>query len=482
MAQVTQLIERGTKLAKQRLDAWKNALTGIGTLRDKSRYAAVATRPTLKVLELSALFHHDPLSRRIITKLVDDALREGFEVEATEEGFEDGEQILEDRLKKLGVRDKLESAAYWGRLYGGGAILIGARGNPATPLKDEVAGPIKFLTVLERADLQVHTRYNDTNADKFGEVETYKLFPVGQVQATQQGIVIHESRLIWFGGSKTSKIAKIENNGYDHSVLQAVYDVLLDHAAAWGGAINLLSDISQGVFKIRGLIEMIAEGSTSELLTRFELMDQSRSTAKSILVDADGEDFTYVARSVSGVPDLIDKVYLAVSSAIDMPVTVLLGQAPAGLNATGDNDVRKWYDSVSTYREQVLRPQIERILALVCQEIGQDPKKFKVCFPTLWKMTAQEEAALRKTVADTDAVYINSQVLLPEEVALARWGSGKYSTEMQVDPDIRQKLLEQELKNQEEIKNDPEPTTGERVAQENDNEGNPPPGKAEAGP
>jgi hypothetical protein len=48
-------------------------------------------------------------------------------------------------------------------------------------------------------------------------------------------------------------------------------------------------------------------------------------------------------------------------------------------------------------------------------------------------MSDKEQADLRKTTADTDVAYINAGVLLPEEVALSRFGSGTWSAETAVD-------------------------------------------------
>ncbi|KKM23144.1 hypothetical protein LCGC14_1618110, partial [marine sediment metagenome] len=51
----------------------------------------------------------------------------------------------------------------------------------------------------------------------------------------------------------------------------------------------------------------------------------------------------------------------------------------------------------------------------------------------LWQLTEEEEAKRRKSVAESDAIYINSGVLDPTEVANSRFGGEVYSAETVLD-------------------------------------------------
>ena len=60
------------------------------------------------------------------------------------------------------------------------------------------------------------------------------------------------------------------------------------------------------------------------------------------------------------------------ASAADIPVTRLLGQSPAGLSATGDSDTRNYHDMIAARQELDLRPQLERLDALLLRSAGVD--------------------------------------------------------------------------------------------------------------
>jgi hypothetical protein len=60
-------------------------------------------------------------------------------------------------------------------------------------------------------------------------------------------------------------------------------------------------------------------------------------------------------------------------------------------------------------------------------------------------LTDLEQATLEKTVAERDAIYINAQVILPEEVALSRFRPGGFHTDTMIDLDARQSMLDAEI-------------------------------------
>lgn len=56
---------------------------------------------------------------------------------------------------------------------------------------------------------------------------------------------------------------------------------------------------------------------------------------------------------------------LDLSGASRIPVTKLFGRSPAGMNATGESDLRNYYDYVDTLREAKLRPILEKLLPVL---------------------------------------------------------------------------------------------------------------------
>src|SRR5690606_13578077 len=119
-----------------------------------------------------------------------------------------------------------------------------------------------------------------------------------------------------------------------------VYDVIRDFCSGYAGAAATLADFSVGVIAIQNLAEMLAADQEGLVLKRLEMLDMARSIARAVFMDAEKERFEYVSRSLAGMPETLDRLALRLSAGTGIPVTLLMGQSPAGLNATGASDIR----------------------------------------------------------------------------------------------------------------------------------------------
>ncbi|MEI6805580.1 MAG: DUF1073 domain-containing protein [Myxococcaceae bacterium] len=418
----------------KKADSWSNAVAGLGhSLRDKVQHTEFTAGSTLSDETLESLYHSDDMAARICDLLPDEMLRQSFQIQIDNA---DLSQDLHKTLDALGAREKFNEALVWARVYGGSGLFIGADDgqDPNTPLNLNKTRSVAFLSVLDKRELQPYTWYQNPLAPNFGEVQTYRV----------ENAEIHESRLLIFQGTRTSKRRRTQNNGWSYSILQRLYDVMRQFNLSWQSTAHLMTDSAQAVFKLKGLHAQIAANKTTDILQRMELVDMSRSVARAVLLDAEDEDFKRDTYSFSGVPEVLDKFMLRLAAAARLPVSLLMGQAPAGLNATGDTDIRFFYDQVKAEQEHTLRPQIQRLVQILLVS-RNDESDFQITFPALWQETEKEKTELRKIQADIDAIYLQNQVLLPEEIALNRFGTGTFSAETSIDIENRQMILQSDI-------------------------------------
>jgi phage-related protein (TIGR01555 family) len=463
-ATLSKALEAGAALAglaAVKLDGWQSTVTGVGlAASDKGVSYYLSRPPLLQPRQCSDLYHFDDLANVICSAVPEDATREGIEVVRQTEGgdgvgdievsqAQEESQAVEARLEALDALGVTREAMTWARTMGGAGVLglFEGGGLPWEPLQEESITKVVALKCIDREDLTPASYY--LSGPKAGETEVYYLNLVTQSGIQASNLRIHESRVIWFRGASTSRKERLTNGGWDHSVLQRIYPVLQQVNGAWGAVMSMMQDMSQAVIKLEGLIDaMGSDGGPEVMQARVNFMNLVRGITRMLVLDAGskdspGESFEVVERgSVTGAEALVDRLFTRLAAAGRMPVTRLMGQSPAGLNATGDADVRWWYDTIRVCQTLEVKPRYLRIVRWVCIELGFKTDGWDITFPPLWQMTPMEEATLRKSVADTDAIYIDKGVTLPEEITLSRWGNGYYSAETKVDLEVRKAALE----------------------------------------
>jgi uncharacterized protein len=439
-------------LASEREDAWANPATGIGVWgQDKTKAATYL--PVWRVLdqELTSLMNGSDIARKIVFKRADEMFRRGFEIEADNVNESQRDTMREFATEHLALERNLRSAKRWGRGYGGCLLLMGIDDGryPWEPLDEGNIREFYSLSLVDRRYAYVQSQYAQMGtSSQYGNANVYlisnavagygweeygaqKIQPKSASNLMKQGAqvaLVHESRVLRFDGNEADVVTRQNLAGWSWSVLQVVYEALRQFEGSFDSTMYLLSDASQAVYKLQGLLKAITSGNRASLAMRLQLLEQSRSVMHGIALDAgekDGrptESFERAATPFGGIADLLDKMMLRMASAADMPATELWGRAPAGLNATGESDTRKWYDTIESEQKNDLGPQIKRIFKLLGLAKkgplkGKDIK-WKVKFHPLWAPSDKEMAESRLADAQRDQIYIDEGCVKPEEVAL----------------------------------------------------------------
>lgn len=460
------LLEMGreavSKIGVSQSDSWENDVSGFGTGLDKTTYARFVGSGLISLQELGNLYHGDDLAARMVDVVPDEMLREGFNIDFGDPGLN---AEVAGKLESLQSDAKFADGIRWGRAFGEGSILIGADDGRAAsmPLIPERARNINYLYVMDGRYTWPLTYYREAGHPKLGQPETYGVTPSGQ--SGQNMSVVHESRLIMFGGATTAAQERESNNFKDYSVIQRAYEALRAFNAGWKAVEILLTDGHQSVFKMQGLAEAISSGGEDAMRARLRIISLYRSVLRAVVVDAGdkeagvgAEDFSRNSVSFSDIPDTLDKFMLRLAAAVQIPVTILMGQSPAGMNATGESDFRWFYDRIKSEQTRKLAPKIRRLVnvLLATKEWQAKPKQALIKFPPLWSEPPLAAAQTRKTIAETDSIRILSGELLAEEVAVHRSQPDGYESDVTITDaarKVRESVIADEM-----LKQTPDPS------------------------
>lgn len=421
-------------------------MTGLGTALDRIRHNAHTSSPRSSFQFYEDLLADDPLAYRMAHLPAREMLRQGFRLDFGADAPTELKPKLMADFDRIGGAEALTRAITLARGVGGAAIFVGADDGQdvGMPLDLAKVRRIRFLKVLSAGDLQPREWYNDPNDDKFGEAERFDVqVPARDGGAQAQQLLVHETRLIRFDGIVTTDRRRARNQGWGDSIFVQTHDRIADFWTAAQGLGNALSDADQAVFKLKGLNDIIKGTPEGEeaVRTKLAIMQHGRSVARAVAVDADTEDFKYEARSFSGYDSGLYALMHVVSMSCGIPVSLLFGMSPGGLNATGDSDVRFFYDAVSGEQTTMLLPRLRRLFEIIfAQREGPakgkppDAEQWSITFIPLMQPTPLERADIRLKTAQADQIDVNMGVVTPGEIAKSHYSGDEYDPNITLDP------------------------------------------------
>ncbi|MDE1996574.1 MAG: DUF1073 domain-containing protein [Rhizobiaceae bacterium] len=387
----------------------------MGTERNKAA-SVFYTQPILTDEQIIAAYRGSWLPRKIVDIPVLDSCRKWRSWQADSEQIE----AIETEERRLSLRSKVLDAAKKGRLFGGAAIFIGTTdSDPSLPLtaKSIGNGGLKHLTVLTRRQLAAGEIERDPASEWYGKPKSYNLTGTN---GTQLGI--HPSRLVIFNGATTpdDDLGPITCSGWGESVLTSTLDAIKNADSTAANIASLVFEAKIDVIKVPQFSANIGNQAYEDaVLRRYSLANTIKGINGTLILDAE-EDYDSKSAPLAGLTDILMAFMQIVSGAADIPVTRLLGQSPAGLNATGDSDMKNYHDRIQAMQELELAPAMALLdECLIRSATGsRDPDIHAIWVP-LEQMSEKEKADIFKTKADAVRALLGSsagQEILPREV------------------------------------------------------------------
>lgn len=396
-------------------DDLTNFTTQLGGLVGKQSQTRWAAPVLGRQFEYNNAFRTDWIARKAVSIPADDAVREWRDWQGAEE---DTAKIIAEE-SRLQIRQKVRNAIKAARLLGGSALLIG---DGAEDVSEELrsdsiaADGLQYVNVLTKDDLHATDIDNDPASPTFGKPVMYHL------RSEAKGSVeIHPSRLVVLHGATRiygfmGTIADI----WGDSVLMAA-DAALRAAGSTG--INIAELTHEAKIDVVGVKDLATNFMTpaqeERYLRRWNVAAAGKSLSNILMLDAEDE-YNQKAINFSSLTDVYRMQLQVVSGAVDIPVTRFLGQSPAGMNATGESDLRNYYDSVRTMQTLDIGPAMHVLdEALIRSALGKRPDEIAYEWFPLWQTSAKEKAEIAKANADAVSVYQTAGIAPAEPFARA---------------------------------------------------------------
>lgn len=344
---------------------------------------------------LEQMYESSWIVGKVVDCVAEDMTRAGIIISGTDQVDE-----LQRVFTDTGVWNGLTEGLQWGRLYGGALAVMMIEGQDlSTPLRIETVtkGAFKGLTVLDRWRVTTDGVTTLASGGMAGLPEFYTLSATGER--------VHHSRVLRFIGNKMPYWESLKLQGWGASVVERMDDRVISFDSVTMGAANLVFKAYLRTVKVDRLREVLAAGGKAEenLVKMFKLMQVLQTNEGITLLDKNDEFQTH-AYAFGGLSDLILQFGQQLAGASGIPLVRLFGQSPAGLNATGDADIRNYYDNVNSQQEARMRTPVERLLQVAYRSLkgSAPPVELAFSFTPLWQMSEAEKAVIG--TATTNAI------------------------------------------------------------------------------
>jgi len=386
-------------------DSLTSLVSRMGTERDKAA-TVFYTHPTMTDEQALAAYRGSWLPRKIVDIPALDSCRKWRDWQAKNDQIE----LIEAEENRLNVKGKILEALTKARLFGGAAIFIGTGdANPEKPIDPERLGKtgLKYLTVLSRRDMTAGPIEQDVTSEYHGKPSYYEVTGSSALQMVR----IHPSRLVIFVGARQPDSLMTAGllEGWGDSVLTATLDAIKNADSTAGNIASLVFEAKVDIIRLPNFMASLGNAEyRAKILERYTLANMSKGINGTLMLDKEEEYETKTAQ-MAGLTDILMAFMQIVSGAADIPVTRLLGQSPAGMNATGASDMKNYHDRIQSIQQLEMTPAMHKMdECLIRSALGSRPPEVYYAWSPLEQMSEKERADIFKLTADAARQLVGS--------------------------------------------------------------------------
>ena len=331
----------------------------------------------------------------IVDCVAEDMTRDGVELLCDASPDEIGE--LESEVDTLQIWTNLCDTEKWSRLYGGSVGLLMIDGQDvSTPFDVKTVSKGQFRGVLPLDRWALFPSLTDLVTEMGPEIGNPRYYEVRPDMGTGlPQMKIHHSRVMRLEGVRLPYWQRITENYWGQSVIERLWDRLIAFDSATQGTAQLVYKAHLRTYKVKDLRKIIATGGPAldGLLKQISMIRQFQSNEGMTLMDVEDE-FEIHPYTFTGLDLVLLQFGQQLAGASQIPLVRLFGQSPAGMNATGESDLRTYYDGIKRQQNARFGIGVRKIYEAAWRsKHGADlPDHWQIQFKPLWQMDDEQRA------------------------------------------------------------------------------------------
>lgn len=340
---------------------------------------------------LSQVYVEHGIVQTLVDQPVDDAFRAGFEIKSSQLDGDDIEKLLV-YCKRNRVFAHIMQAIKWGRLYGGGAIVVLTNQNPKSPLNLKAIGPD---TPLEFRSVDMWELYYDVQ-NTAGTLEVGAEMGANLSEHYDYyGQQVHHSRVFRIIGKEAPSFIKPRLRGWGMSELERLVRSLNQYLKNQDVIFDLLDEAKVDVFRIKGYNNaLLNQSGTDAIAKRVAFANSIKDYNNALTMDVQDE-YEQKQITFTGLAEVLLQIRQGIAADLKMPMTKLFGISAAGFNS-GEDDIENYNSMIEGEIRNKNEWVVVDCLNVAAQKVfGFVPEDLMISWNPLRMLNAKEEEEVK---------------------------------------------------------------------------------------
>lgn len=373
--------------------------------------------------------------RACISTVADDMSKKWIELKGSDDNAEKLTRLTKLCENRYHLADIFHEAFATCGYMGGAFVFIdtGVEGNDLTlPLainnrsaEIQKGGHLRFV-VVDPVNVSP-AEYNATDPLKSDYMRPKHWYVLGKR--------IHASRLLRIVDNEPPVLLRPSYNFMGIPQAQILWDYVLHFNECREYTANLLRKLSLLVVKTDTDAVLSDPDGIARMDAKMQMLGRYRDNDSVFVCDKDNEDVSNVQTTIAGTTDIVKQCLEMICAINRVPAVKLLGISPSGFNATGESDLKNYYDHISA-KQALHRVSIEHcIKAIQLAEYGEIDPEITFEFVPLDVENAASQSMTAQTKIGGWGQLLDRQVISAEELRQA----------VKKDPDIHLDFIDEEM-------------------------------------
>lgn len=365
---------------------------------------------SLRYIPLANTYKSNGFAATAVDLPVSDAFRNGgFEIKS-DVLTPDEITELKEKMSDANDLETLKDCLRWGRLYGGGCILIATNQKSDVPLSEQLlkGKPIEFFAV-----------------DRWQCVPNASSLQLAQSFILQDNLmgergnnqIYDKSRVLIYTGKTQPYYIRNMLQGWGASIFEDIIPQLTEYLKANSVILELLDEAKIDVLKISGLSQLLQSAKGESVVRRrIEIAAQNKNYKSMIAMDTE-DDYDQKQVSFGSLDQIIEKIFLLICSSLRIPYSKIFGRGANGFSS-GEDDLENYNAMIDSEIRVPATKILKQMIDIRCLQLfGKKDESLVIKWKPLRVLSEKEQQEMQTQKINSYVQLLQAGVLTPKQVA-----------------------------------------------------------------